>query len=57
MLSDLLARLAALGTQLLQKQGGPVEETLCFSVVPIGIAVLWLALRSRRLSTEQQGID
>jgi hypothetical protein len=47
-LSELLALLVSTGAQLLQKSEGPVEETLCFSVVPLAVLVGFFALRARR---------
>jgi hypothetical protein len=45
--TELLAFFGALGNQLLQRSE-PGEETLCFSVIPIGLALLYFALRARR---------
>lgn len=47
-MSEFLATLGSLGAQLLQKSEGPVEETLCFSIVPIALAVALIGLRARR---------
>jgi hypothetical protein len=51
-LSELLALLVSTGAQLLQKSEGPVEETLCFSVVPLAALVGFFALRARRWTSE-----
>ena len=47
-MSEFLATLGSLGAQLLQKSDGPVEETLCFSIVPLALAVALVGLRARR---------
>ena len=47
-MSELLALLGSLGAQVLQKSEGPVEETLCFSVVPLAVAMVFFGLRARR---------
>ena len=54
-MSGLLVSLASLGAQLLQKSEGPVEETLCFSVVPLAMAVAWFAWRSWRWQPAPSG--
>ena len=46
-MSELLATLGSLGVQLLQKSEGPVEETLCFSAVPLLFVLAVFALRAR----------
>jgi hypothetical protein len=55
-LSELLAELGSRGLQLLQQQRGdqPVEETLCFSVVPLAVAMLLFAIRARRWRTADE---
>jgi hypothetical protein len=56
--TELLAFLGSLAGQILQKSDGPTEETLCFSVVPIGVALLYFAWRARRWrDAEAAGLD
>jgi hypothetical protein len=55
-LSELLAELGSRGLQVLQQQRGgdqPVEETLCFSVIPLAVAMILFALRARRWRTAE----
>jgi hypothetical protein len=47
-LGELLAHLGSLGVQVLQKSGEPVEETLCFSIVPLALVLAFFALRARQ---------
>jgi hypothetical protein len=46
-LGELLTHLGSVGVQVLQKSDGPVEETLCFSIVPLALALAFFALRAR----------
>ena len=49
-MGGLLEFLGSLGGHVLQKSEGPVEETLCFSIVPLALLVgvfAWRALRGR----------
>ena len=49
-MGGLLEFLGSLGGHVLQKSEGPVEETLCFSVVPLVLVVgafAWRAWRAR----------
>jgi hypothetical protein len=53
----LLEFLGSLGGHVLQKGEGPVEETLCFSIVPLALLVgafAWRGWRSRGLAGAQR---
>ena len=59
-MSEFLALLASQGVQLLQQRRAgdqPVEETLCFSVVPVAVVMLLFALRARRWRAESAAAD
>ncbi len=47
-MSDVLAWLGSLGAHVLQQSEGPAEQTLCFSVVPVALALAYFTLRLRR---------